>query len=133
MGKPFFERSASEILLSTPAAVFYCTVAAEFYRVLGSPNGWPALTVLAAGLVLRSSVTLWITADAHEGGRSTAYDLGSFVFFLPLVGLIYLLRRYGWEGFRPVGWYLLIVLGGIFCAWLPNVVLFMIVSELPIT
>jgi hypothetical protein len=131
--KPFSERSASEILLSTPAAIFYCTVAVEFYHVLGSPDGWLALTVVGAGFVLRSSVALWIEADAHKGGRSTAYDLSSFVFFLPLVGLIYLLSRYGWGGFRPVGWCLLLVLGGIVCAWLPNLIVFMIAGHLPTT
>jgi hypothetical protein len=131
--KPFSERSGSEILLSTPAAIFYCTVAVEFYRVLGSPEGWLALTVVGAGFVLRSSIALWIEADAHKGGRSTAYDLGSFVFFLPLVGLIYLLARYGWAGFRPLGWCLLLVLGGIVCAWLPNLIVFMIAGHLPTT
>ena len=119
--------------MSTPAAVFYCTVAAEFYRALGSPAGWPALAVVGAGLVLRSSIALWITADAHEGGRSAAYDLDSFVFFLPLIGLIYLLTRYGWEGLRPLGWCFLLVLGGIVCAWLPNLIVFMIAGHVPTT
>lgn len=133
MVKPFAERKVSEVLLSTPAAVFYCTFAAQLYRASGSPTGWPSVAALGAALLLRGSIAFWIAADAHEGGRSTAYDFGSFVFFVPLVGLIYLFARHGWDGFEPLGWYVLLALGGAFCAWLPNLVVFIITGHMPAT
>ena len=129
MVKPFVEQSVPEVLLSTPAAIFYCTFAEELHRAAGSPGGWPAFAALGAALLLRSSVALWVVGDAHDGGRSAPYDLDSFVFILPLVGLIYLFIRHGWGGFTLLGWYLLLVLGGVFCAWLPNVVVFIITGQ----
>ena len=131
MVKPFSERTVPEVLLSTPAAIFYCTFAEELHRASGSPSGWPSLAAFGAALLLRSSIALWVTADAHEGGRSAAYDLGSFVFLLPPVGLIYLFVRHGWDGFTPLGWYILLVLGGAFCAWLPTLVVFIITGQFP--
>ena len=74
--KPFSERNVPEVLLSTPAAIFYCTFGEELHRA----SGWPALAAFAAVLRLRCSIALWIAADAHEDGKSAAYDLGSFVF-----------------------------------------------------
>jgi hypothetical protein len=129
MVKPFSERTVPEVLLSTPAAIFYCTFGEELHRAAGSPGGWPALAAFAAVLLLRCSMALWVAADAHEGGKSAAYDLGSFVFLFPLVGLIYLFVRHGWDGFEPLGWYIVLVLGGAFCAWLPTFVVFIITGQ----
>src|SRR5205085_567549 len=133
MVKPFAERSVTEVLLSTPAAIFYCTFAEEVHRASGSPSGWPSLAAFGAALLLRSSVALWVVTDAHENGRSAAYDLGSFVFLLPLVGLIYLFVRHGWDGFGPLGWYILLRLGGACFAWLPTLVALIISGRFPTT
>jgi len=131
MVKPFSERTVPEVLLSTPAAIFYCTFGEELHRAAGSPSGWPALAAFGAVLLLRGSVALWVAADAHEDGRSAAYDLGSFVFLLPLVGLIYLFVRHGWDGLGPLGWCILLTVGGAFCAWLPTFVVFIITGQFP--
>jgi hypothetical protein len=119
----------SSTLLSTPAVIFGCTFADELYRLSGSPGGWPAMAAVGAALLLRSSVALWIVADAQEDGRAVPYDMGSFVFFLPLVGLIYLFLRRGWEAFIPLGWYIVLILAATFCAWLPNIVAFIMTGQ----
>ena len=85
--------------------------------------------MLAAGVaavILRSSIALWVVADAKENGGSVAYDLGSFVFFLPLVALFYVFIRYRSDGIIPVVWCVLLMLGGAFFAWLPSLVVFML-------
>ena len=117
--KPFSERNVWEVVFSTPAAIFYCTFAEELHRASGSPKGWVTLAAVLAALLGRGCIGFWVTTDASDGGRSVPYDFGSFVFFLPLVGLIYLFVRYRMRGFVPLGWYLLITLVAAALAWLP--------------
>jgi hypothetical protein len=49
-----------------------------------------------------------------------SYDFGSFVFFLPVVGVIYLFVRHGMRGFVPLDWYILITFTATAFAWLPT-------------
>ncbi len=130
MTKPFSERSVAGVLLSPAAAIFYCSFAEELHRASGSPRGWPALAAYGAVILLRASVASWIADDAEARG-STTYDLASFVFFLPLLGLVYLFRRRGGNGFPPLGGYILLVLAGTACAWLPNLIAFIVTGQFP--
>jgi hypothetical protein len=50
---------------------------------------------------------------------------------LDAVALFYLFARYGWDAFVPLRWYFLLVLGGVFFAWLPFLVIFMITGQFP--
>ena len=121
MVKPFSERNVWEIIFSTPAAIFYCTFAEELHRASGSPNGWAAVAAVVAAIIVRGCIGFWVTTDTSDSGRPVPpYDFGSFVFFVPLVGLIYLFVRYGMRGFVPLGWYLLITLAAAALAWLPT-------------
>jgi len=119
MVKPFSERNPWEITFSTPAAIFYCTLAEQAYRASGSPKGWATVAAALEALLARAVISFWVIADASDDGRPTPYDFGSFVFFLPLLALIYLFVRYGRRGFVPLGWYLLITLAAVILAWSP--------------
>jgi hypothetical protein len=123
--KPFSERNVWEIVFSTPAAIFYCTFAEELHRASGCPKGWAAVAAVLAALLVRGCIGFWVATDASDGGRPLPYDFGSFVFFLPLVGLIYLFVRHGVRGFIPLGWYVLIILAAAAFAWLPTALILM--------
>ena len=84
------------------------------------------VAAVGAVLVLRSSIALWVVVDARQSGEPVAYDLASFVFFLPLVALFYAFSRHGSDGIIPVGWYVLLALAGAFFAWLPSLVVYML-------
>lgn len=89
------------------------------------------LAATGAAVILRSNIAIWVVADERESGGSVAYDLSSFVFFLPLVALVYLFIRHGSDGIIPVGWYVLLALGGAIFAWLPSLIVFMITGQFP--
>jgi hypothetical protein len=118
--KPFSERNFWEIVFSIPAAIFYCTFAEELYRASGSPKGWAAVAAALAGLLVRGCIGFWVATDAQQSGRPVPYDFGSFVFFLPLLALIYVFIRYRMRGFVPLGWYMILVLTAASFAWLPT-------------
>jgi hypothetical protein len=120
MMKPFSERNVWEIIFSTPAAIFYCTFAEELHRASGSSKGWAAVAAALAAFLVRGCIGFWVATDASDGDRPAPYDFGSFVFFLPFLGLIYLFVRYGMRGFVPLGWYLLITLAAAALVWLPT-------------
>jgi len=119
MVKPFSERNLWEITFSTPAAIFYCTLAEQAYRASGVTERLGNSGRALAALLARAVISFWVIADASDDGRPTPYDFGSFVFFLPLLALIYLFVRYGRRGFVPLGWYLLITLAAVILAWSP--------------
>jgi hypothetical protein len=122
--KPFSERNVWEIVFSTPAAIFYCTFAEEFHRASGSPKGWTAVAAALAALLVRGCIGFWVTTDAQQSGRPVPYDFGSFIFFLPLLALIYIFVRYRTRGFVPLGWYMLLTVAGVAFAWLPTAIAF---------
>ena len=129
MVKPFSERNVWEIVFSIPAAIFYCTFAEECYRASGSPKGWAAIAAALAALLVRGCIGFWVATDASDSGRPVPYDFGSFVFFLPLVGLIYLFVRYGMRGFVPLGWHVLITLAAVALDWLPTAIAFILMQH----
>jgi hypothetical protein len=129
MAKPSSERNVWEIVFSTPAAIFSCTFAEEIYRASRSPRGWAAVAAALAALLVRGCIGLWVTTDASDGGRPAPYDFGSFVFFLPLLAVIYLFVRYGMRGFVPLGWYVLITLAAAALAWLPTAIAFILTQH----
>src|SRR5437660_6152328 len=129
MVKPFSERNGREIVFSTPAAIFYCTFAEELHRASGSPKGCAAVAAALAALLVRACISFWVVTDASDSGRPALYDFGSFVFFLPLLALIYLFVRYGRRGFVPLGWYVLITLAAVIFAWLPTVIAFVLMHH----
>ena len=116
MVKPFSERNVSEIVFSTPAAIFYCTFAEELHRASGSPKGWAAVAAALAALLVRACISFWVVTDAADSGRPAPYDFVSFVFLLPFLALIYVFVRHSRRGFVPLGWYLLITLAAVIFA-----------------
>ena len=120
MVKPFSERNIWEVIFSIPAAIFYCTLAEESYRACGSLKGWATVAAALAALIARACISFWVITDASDSGRPAPYDFGSFVFFLPVLALIYLFVRYGRRGFVPLGWFLLITLAAVILAWSPT-------------
>jgi hypothetical protein len=129
MVKPFSGRNVLEIVFSTPAAIFYCTFAEELHRASGSPKGWAAVAAVLAGLLVRGCIGFWVSTDAQQSGRSVPYDFGSFVFFLPLLALIYIFVRYRLRGFVPLGWYVVITLAAVAFAWLPTAIAFVLMHR----
>jgi hypothetical protein len=129
MVKPFSERNVWEIIFSTPAAIFYCTLAEEIHRAGGSPKGWAAVVAVLASLLVRACISLWVITDASDSGRPPSYDFGSFVFFLPLLALIYLFVRHGRRGFIPLGWYLVITFTAVIFAWSPAALAFILMHH----
>ncbi len=85
--KPLAERSATELLLSTPAAIFYFTFAEELHRASGSPSGWSAVFAALAGLLVNSCIGFWVASDAQRSGQALPYEFPSFIFFLPVLAL----------------------------------------------
>src|ERR1041384_2463427 len=98
MVKPFSERNVWEVVFSTPAAIFFCKLAEEFYRASGSPKGWAAVAATLAALLVRGCIGFWVSTDAQDSGRPLPYDFASFIFFVPLLALIYLFVRHGMRG-----------------------------------
>jgi hypothetical protein len=70
-----------------------------------------------------------VITDASDSGRPTPYDFGSFVFFLPVLALIYLFVHYGKRGFVPLGWFLLITLAAVIFAWSPATLAFVLMHH----
>lgn len=130
MTKSFSERGVAKVLLSPPAAIFYGYFAVELHRLSVSPARGPALAAFAAAVLVRASVASWIADDAEARGSAT-YDLASFVFFLPLLGLFYLFRRRGGGGAAPLVGYIVLVLAGMACAWLPYLIAFLLTGKFP--
>jgi hypothetical protein len=129
MVKPFSERNVWEVIFSIPAAIFYCTLAEESYRACGSPKGWATVAAALAALLARACISFWVITDASDSGRPTPYDFGSFLFFLPVLALIYLSVRYGKRGFVPLGWFLLIRLAAVIFAWSPAALAFVLMHH----
>jgi hypothetical protein len=77
------------------------------------------VAALAAAILVRSSIALWVVADAPEQGRTSAYDLGACVFFLPLFAAIMWLCGAAGTRFEPIGWFVVARLAGVFFAWPP--------------
>ena len=129
MLKPLSERSVPEVLLSTPAAIFYSAFAEELHRASGSPSGWSSVFAAVAALLVNSCIAFWIVADAQQSGRAVPYDFASFIFFMPPFALIYLFTRYGVRGFVPLGWYFLLSLAAVAFAWLPNAIKYVLIHR----
>src|SRR5438309_9992331 len=98
MVRPFSERNVSEIVFSTPAAMFYCTFAEELHPASGSPKDWAAVAAALAALLVRACISFWVVTDASDSGRPALYDFGSFDSFLPLLAPIHLFVRSGRRG-----------------------------------
>jgi hypothetical protein len=120
--KPFSARNVWEILFSTPAAIFYCTLAEEYHRASGSPKGWTAVAAVVAAILVHGCIGFWVGTDAQQSGRRVPYDFESWVFFLPILALVYVFVRYRMRGFVPLGWYTLIVFTAAVFARLPTAI-----------
>ncbi|MFL6299790.1 MAG: hypothetical protein ACJ71N_04180 [Terriglobales bacterium] len=97
--------------------IFCATAAYELHRFIGEPNGLPAIAALVAYYLTSAAIALWVYADAHHRGRTTAYDFASFVFILwPVLAPIYLVRSRGVRAFGPVGAFIASFVGGLLFA-----------------
>jgi len=84
--------------------IFCTTAVLELHKFIGEPGGLPAVGAIAANYLMAASIALWIQIDAHERGRSVAYDFDTLVFILwPVIAPIYLFRTRGTRAFGPLG------------------------------
>jgi hypothetical protein len=98
----------------TALGIFCATAAYQLHRFLGQPNGIPAISALGADYLLPGIIALWFVRDAHERGRKTVYDFGSFVFFLwPVIAAIYLFQTRGLRAFSTIGLFLVVFFAAI--------------------
>src|SRR5215212_4527719 len=109
------------VLLSTPAAMMYCSAAAALHYIHGGPGGVAAVVALLANYFLASSIALWIVIDARAAGCTLPYDFDSLVFFAPfIVAPIYLFHMRGLRAFIPIGLFILLILGAVLAVILPS-------------
>jgi hypothetical protein len=58
-----------------------------------------------------------------------AYDFASFIFFSPLLALVYLFARYRLRGFVALGWFVLLTLVAAALAWLPTALAYVLLHR----
>ena len=93
--------------------IFFAAAASSFYTLVGEPHGPLKIIALLASYLLAWSVASWIQTDAMQSDGITAYDFDTLVFVLwPVAAPVYLLRTRGWSAIRPIGIFLLLLLGG---------------------
>src|ERR1043166_1994108 len=94
--------------------IFCATAAHQLHRLLGQPTGMPAISALGADYLLPGIIALWFVRDAHEHGRKTIYDFGSFLFFLwPVMAPIYLFQTRGLRAFSTIGLFFVVFFSSI--------------------
>jgi hypothetical protein len=83
--------------------------ASGMYQNLASRNGLPAIGELVSRVLLSSSISLWILADARQRGRPMPYDAGTFFYFAwPVLAPVYLFKTRGWRAFAVLSWFALL-------------------------
>src|ERR1043165_2071545 len=106
--------------LSLPAVMFCCMAASYMYENLASRNGLPAIAELVVQVLLSSSISLWILADARQRGRPMPYDAGTFLYFAwPVLAPVYLFKTRGWRAFVVLGWFVLLLVAALIFSQLP--------------
>jgi len=108
---------ATPLLLSSPAAIFYCTWADALYRLCGSPSGVPGVVILVAIYLYHASIATWIVTDAQRSGYRLPYDYGGLVFVFAIIfAPLYLFSKSGIYGVIPIITALLLIAAGVLSA-----------------
>lgn len=108
---------ATPLLLSSPAAIFYCTWAGTLSKLCGSPGGAAGVAILVASYLFHASIATWIVTDAQRTGYRLPYDYGGLVFVFGIIfAPLYLFSKSGIHGVIPIITALLLIAAGILSA-----------------